>query len=98
SAPRRESGPARAFGVPGERRAAALPDVPTIAESGVKGYAAVNWYGLLAPAKTPPAVVARINKELVAALNAPEVVQQLRNRGIYATPTSPEVFRNFIHA
>jgi tripartite-type tricarboxylate transporter receptor subunit TctC len=93
-----KSGRARAIAVTGEKRAAALPDVPTIAESGVKGYAAVNWYGLLAPAKTPPAVVARLNKELVAALNAPEVVQQLRDRGIDATPTSPEEFRNFIHA
>ena len=93
-----KSGRARAIAVTGEKRAAALPDVPTIAESGVKGYAAVNWYGLLAPAKTPPAVVARLNKELVAALNSPEVVQQLKDRGIDSTPTTPEEFRNFIHA
>jgi tripartite-type tricarboxylate transporter receptor subunit TctC len=92
------SGRARAIAVTGEKRAAALPDVPTIAESGVKGYAAVNWYGLLAPAKTPPAIIARLNKELVAALNTPDVVQQLKDRGIDATPTSPEEFRNFIHA
>ena len=92
------SGRARAIAVTGEKRATALPDVPTIAESGVKGYAAVNWYGLLAPAKTPPAVIARLNKELVAALNSPEVVQQLKDRGIDAAPTSPEDFTKFIRA
>ena len=93
-----KSGRARAIAVTGEKRAAALPDVPTIAESGVKGYAAVNWYGVLAPAKTPPAIVTRLNKDLVGALNNPEVVQQLRDRGIDASPDSPEEFRNFIHA
>jgi tripartite-type tricarboxylate transporter receptor subunit TctC len=93
-----KSGRARAIAVTGEKRAAALPDVPTIAESGVKGYAAVNWYGLLAPAKTPPAIIARLNKDLVAALHSPDVVQQLKDRGIDASPTSPEEFRNFIHA
>jgi tripartite-type tricarboxylate transporter receptor subunit TctC len=93
-----QSGRARAIAVTGEKRAAAVPNVPTIAESGVKGYAAVNWYGLLAPAKTPAAVIARLNKELVAALNSPEVVQQLKDRGIDAAPSSPEEFTNFIHA
>jgi tripartite-type tricarboxylate transporter receptor subunit TctC len=93
-----KSGRARAIAVTGEKRASALPEVPTIAESGVKGYAAVNWYGLLAPAKTPPAVIARLNKELVVALNAPDVVQQLKDRGIDAAPSSPDEFRNFIHA
>jgi len=93
-----KSGRARAIAVTGEKRAAAVSDVPTIAESGVKDYAAVNWYGLLAPAKTPPTVIARLNKELVAALNSPEIVQQLKDRGIDAAPSSPEEFTKFIHA
>jgi tripartite-type tricarboxylate transporter receptor subunit TctC len=72
--------------------------VPTVAEGGVKGYAATNWYGLLAPAKTPKAVVARFNKDLVAALNSPDVVKQLKDRGIDADPSSPEAFTRFVRA
>jgi len=93
-----QSGRARAIAVTGEKRAAAVPDVPTVAESGVKGYAATNWYGLLAPAKTPAAIVERLNKELVAALKSPEVVQQLKDRGIDAAPSSPAEFAAFIKA
>jgi len=93
-----KAGRARAIAVTGEKRAAAVSDVPTVAESGVKGYAATNWYGLLAPAKTAPAVIARLNKELVAALNSPEVAQQLKDRGIDAAPSSPEEFTKFIRA
>ena len=93
-----QSGRARAIAVTGEKRAAALSNVPTVAESGVKGYAATNWYGLLAPAKTPPAVIERLNRELVAALKAPDVAQQLRDRGIDAAPTTPGEFSAFIKA
>ena len=93
-----KAGRAHAIAVTGEKRAAAVSDVPTVAESGVKGYAATNWYGLLAPAKTPPAVIARLNKELIAALNSPDVAQQLKDRGIDAAPSSPEEFTKFIHA
>ncbi|MEI8155193.1 MAG: tripartite tricarboxylate transporter substrate-binding protein, partial [Hyphomicrobiales bacterium] len=53
-----------------------------------KGYAAVNWYGLHAPAKTPAHIIERLNKELVAVLKSPDIVQQLKDRGIEATPTS----------
>jgi tripartite-type tricarboxylate transporter receptor subunit TctC len=70
--PHVQSGKARALGVTGGKRAEALPDVPTIAEAGVKGYLAINWYGLSASPKTPPAILARMNKDFTAALNAPE--------------------------
>ena len=93
-----QSGRARAIAVTGAKRASAVPDVPTVAESGVKDYAATNWYGLLAPAKTPAAIVERLNKELVAALTTPDIVQQLKDRGIDATPTSPSEFTAFIKA
>ena len=75
-----------------------MPDVPTVAESGVKGYAATNWYGLLAPARTPAPVIERLNKELVAALSSPDVAQQLKDRGIAAAPSSPSDFSAFIRA
>ena len=93
-----QSGKVRGIAVTGEKRAEALPNVPTVAEGGVKGYAATNWYGLMAPAKTPKPVIDRLNKELNAALRAPEVVQQLKDRGIDATPGTPEEYVLFIRA
>ena len=96
--PHVQAGKIRGIAVTGNRRAEAVPDVPTIAESGVTGYAATNWYGLLAPAKTPPAVIDRINREMTAALKAPEVVEGLRSRGIDSAPNSPAEFSAFIRA
>jgi tripartite-type tricarboxylate transporter receptor subunit TctC len=91
-----QAGKARALAVTGARRAEALPDVPTVAEAGVPGYVASNWYGLLAPAKTPKVAIQRFNKDVVAALNAPEVRQQLKERGIDAAPSSPEEFTRYV--
>jgi len=94
--PHVQSGKVRGIAVTSTRRADAVPDVPTIAEAGIKGYAAVNWYGLLAPAKTPPQVIERLNRELVATLKSPDIIQQLKERGIDATPSSPAEFATFI--
>jgi tripartite-type tricarboxylate transporter receptor subunit TctC len=96
--PHVQSGKARALAVTGGRRAEAVPEVPTIAEAGVKGYLAINWYGLSAPPKTPPAIVARMNKEFNAALNAPDVVKQLKERGIDAAPGTGPDYVKFIRA
>ena len=87
--PHVQSGKVRGIAVTSARRAEAVPDVPTIAEAGVKGYAAVNWYGLHAPAKTPAHIIERLNRDLVATLKSPDIAQQLRDRGIDATPSSP---------
>ena len=94
--PHVQSGKARALGVTGAKRAEALPDVPTIAEAGVKGYLAINWYGLSAPPKTPPAVSARLNKDFAAALNAADVIKQLKDRGIDSAPSSGSDYTKFI--
>lgn len=94
--PQVQSGKARAIAVTGAKRAEALPDVPTIAEAGVPGYASTNWYGLIAPAGTPAAVISRLSKDFTAALNAPEVVKQLKSRGIDAAPSSPAEFVAFV--
>jgi len=94
--PQVQAGKARALAVTGAKRAGALPDVPTLAEAGVTGYEATNWYGLIAPAKTPKTAIARFNKDLVAALNAPEVVKQLNARGIDAAPGSPAEFTQYV--
>jgi len=95
SVPHVQSGKVRAIGVTGAKRAEALPDVPTIAEAGVKGYLATNWYGLVAPGKTPAPVLARINRDFVAALKAPDVVKQLKDRGIDAAPSTGAEFLSF---
>jgi tripartite-type tricarboxylate transporter receptor subunit TctC len=94
--PHVKSGKARAIAVTGAKRADALPEVPTIAEAGVPGYAATNWYGLLAPAKTPVPVIDRLNREVAAALKAPDVVQFLKDQGIDSAPSSPAAFLSFI--
>jgi len=69
-----KSGKVRAIATTGPKRAALLPDVPTVAESGYPGYEAMNWYAYVAPAKTPKDVIDRLNREIVKALAAPEVV------------------------
>lgn len=96
--PHVQSGKVRAIGVTGAKRAEALPDVPTIAEAGVKGYLATNWYGLLAPGKTPAPVLARLNRDFVAALKAPDVVKQLKDRGIDAAPSTAAEYLGFVQS
>ncbi len=96
--PHVQAGKARALAVTGIKRAEAVPEVPTVAEAGVPGYAATNWYGLLAPPKTPKPIIDRINREMTAALNAPDVIDNLKSRGIDATPNSPAEFLAFIRA
>ena len=94
--PHVQSGKARGIAVTGVKRADAIPDIPTVAEAGVPGYAATNWYGLLAAAKTPSAIIDRLNREMVAALKTPEVAEGLKSRGIDAAPSSPAEFSAFI--
>jgi tripartite-type tricarboxylate transporter receptor subunit TctC len=95
--PHVQAGKVRGIAVTSTRRAEALPDVPTIAEAGVKGYAAINWYGLHAPAKTPSPVIQRLSKELLAVLRSPDIVQQFKERGIDTSPTSPADYAKYIH-
>jgi tripartite-type tricarboxylate transporter receptor subunit TctC len=90
--PQVKAGKARALAVTGGKRAVALPDVPTVAETGLKGYVATNWYVYVAPAATPRAIIERLHKETVAILNLPDVKETLLNRGIDAVPSSPEQF------
>lgn len=78
----------RALGVTGARRSPFSPDIPTIAESGFPGYAATNWYVIVAPAKTPPETIATLNTLLTKALNAPDVRSALGAQGMEALPSS----------
>ena len=87
-----KSGKLSAIAVASRQRSASLPDVATIAESGVSDFDVTSWVGVLAPAKTPPAVIERLNRELNAVLTSPETVEKLAQLGIAATPGTPEAF------
>ena len=80
------AGKLKALGVSTTKRATLLPEVPTIAESGVPGYSMSTWWGVLAPAGVPAAIVAKINRETAAVLTQPETIQRLENDGAEATP------------
>ena len=83
-------GKIRALAVTGERRNAALPDVPTIAEAGLPGYESSLWQALVAPAATPRAIIARLNREVTAILNDAKVRAALTKQGVEPEPGTPE--------
>ncbi len=80
----------RAIATTASKRFPALPDVPTVDESGVKGFEASSWNGVSVPAKTPPEVVARLNREINAAVNSPEVQKELERIGMVAKAGTPQ--------
>lgn len=86
------SGKLIALGVTTIKRATALPEIPTIAEAGIAGYEVSGWYGVIGPAGLPPAVVARLNKEINAYLQGAETSKQLSNEGAEPRTGSPEEF------
>lgn len=90
------SGKVKALAVTSLKRTAVLPDVPTLDESGLKGFEASLWLAVVAPAKTPPELVERMNREVRAVLADPEVVEALKRQGIEATPSSPDELRERI--
>jgi tripartite-type tricarboxylate transporter receptor subunit TctC len=87
-----KSGKLRALAVTTARRHPGLPEVPTVAESGLAGYETVAWFGLFAPAGTPREVVRRLNREINAILAQPEIRERLLGIGMEPTPGSPEDF------
>jgi tripartite-type tricarboxylate transporter receptor subunit TctC len=90
------AGKAKAVATTGSKRAALMPDVPTIAESGYPGYEALNWYGFLAPRGVPKDVVERLNKEIVKALAHPQVVAALHKTGTEPKSSTPDEFAAYI--
>jgi tripartite-type tricarboxylate transporter receptor subunit TctC len=90
------SGKVRALGVGDLKRSAALPDVPTVAEAGVPGYEAGNWIGIVAPAGTPPDIVAKLNREISALQDQPEVQKQFANEGADIVKMTPDAFGDFM--
>ena len=96
--PHVKTGRLRALAVTGARRSPALPELPTMMEAGVRGYESSTWYGLLAPKATSRAIVTKLNREVVAIINLPEVKANLLAEGAEPVGNTPEQFGEFIKA
>lgn len=93
-----KSGRLRALGITGATRSAGAPELPTIAEAGVPGYQTTTWYGLLAPANTPTAIVNRLSEEMKKAIEAPDVKSRILNDGADPRGSSPKQFQTHLAA
>lgn len=94
--PHIKAGKLRAVAVSTSRRSPNLPDVPTVAESGLPGYEYSNWYGFVVPARTPPEIIQFLNREITRALNAPDVRETLTSAGMDPAPSSPDELDRFM--
>ena len=93
-----KGGKLRPLAVTGTKRNPALPDVPTFEELGYKGFTAVQWYGIVGPAKMPPAIVARLNEEINKAIATPELRERLSAEALEPLPMTSSEFAAFIKA
>jgi tripartite-type tricarboxylate transporter receptor subunit TctC len=93
-----KSGKLRALGVTTATRSKAAPDVPTVAESGVTGFEVQNWQGIVVPAKTPRAIIDRLNREMVKILAQPALVEVFATQGLDPVGNTPAQFDKLIHA
>ena len=91
-----KAGKLKALGVGGSQRSSTLPEVPTIAESGLPGYDAVNWWGLIVRAGTPADIVTRLHREIAGILRAPEVVKRFESEAVDALPMTTQQFGKYI--
>jgi len=96
--PQIKAGKIRALAVTTLKRSRELPDVPTLDESGYKGFEISGWYGVMAPAKTPRPIINRLNTDIVAVLSSGETPKILATRGYDPTPTTPEAFAKYVRA
>ncbi len=90
------AGKIRALAITSTNRSASLPEVPTLDESGLRGYEASLWIALVGPLGTPPAIVARLNREMTALLDAPDIVAALYAQGMASEPSTPDELRRRI--
>jgi tripartite-type tricarboxylate transporter receptor subunit TctC len=91
-----KSGRLRALGVTSRKRSNAVPEIPTIAESGLPGFEAVAWFGLFAPARTPAAVIEKLHADFAKVLKLPDVRQMLESQGAEAVANSPREFAQIV--
>jgi tripartite-type tricarboxylate transporter receptor subunit TctC len=96
--PQVKSGQLNALAVGSAKRVPSLPDIPTISESGVPGYEAYSWVGMVAPAKTPKDIVNRLNREIVDILKQKDVSEKLNQQGALPVGDTPEQFAAYIKA
>jgi tripartite-type tricarboxylate transporter receptor subunit TctC len=94
--PHIKAGRLNVLGVGSAKRSPALPNVPTIAEGGVPGYEYTTWYGIFAPARTPPPLVTRLNSEIVKALASPDLNQRFVANGGDPAPSTPDELRRYM--
>jgi tripartite-type tricarboxylate transporter receptor subunit TctC len=93
--PHAKAGRLKALAVTSAARATQLPDVPTIAESGYPGFVVVNWYGVLAPAGTPPAVIGKLAQAVAKTVGSPEVRERLIAAGLEVVESTPAQYAEF---
>lgn len=93
-----DGGKLKALATTGAKRSKFFPNVPTVAEGGLVGYESVGWFGLLAPAHTPPDIVAKLNKAVVAIMALPDVKDHMAKLGAEPEPQTPEEFSRYINA
>ena len=96
--PHIRSGRLRGLGITSSQRSPVAPGIPTVAEAGLSGYEAVQWYGALAPARTPPEIVARLHQEFAAILQMPDVRKRFAGDGTEPVGSTPEQFRGYIQS
>jgi len=92
------SGKIRALGMTSANRSPVAPEIPTLAESGVPGYDVRSWFGIVAPAGTPPEIISRLNAEIVAVLSSQEGKDRMVAAGLEAAPSSPQVFLDTVRS
>jgi tripartite-type tricarboxylate transporter receptor subunit TctC len=90
------AGQVKAIAVTSLKRTPQLPEVPTFDEAGLPGYESIGWYGIIAPAGTPPEIVAKLNEKIVAVLRLPEIQERIRSVGSEPAPMTPGEFGEFI--
>ncbi|HEV7820547.1 MAG TPA: tripartite tricarboxylate transporter substrate binding protein [Burkholderiales bacterium] len=94
--PHAQAGRLRAIAMTGAKRSSAIPDIPTVAEAGVPDYESGSWYGILAPAGTPPEIIELLNREVVAAVRAPDINDRLVAEAVLPVGNTPAEFSAYI--
>lgn len=94
--PHARTGRLKVLGVTTAQRSKIVPQMPTIAESGLPGYEVTQWYGMQAPAATPRQIVTRLNAEVQAILGMPDIVEKLSAQGAEPAPTTPEALDAYV--
>jgi tripartite-type tricarboxylate transporter receptor subunit TctC len=98
SVPHIKTGRLRPLAVTSPNRSPAMPDLPSIAETGVTGYEVTNWYGVLAPAATPKAIIDKLNRGIVEVLRMPEMIERFKGDGVELVGSTPAEYRKHIDA